>query len=222
MDGVRARAGGTVSAPKAALVGMMPDVVFAHDGLEVVRVGHALAEAACAEWHYSRKCPMDRHRYAFFDGGRLDGVIVFRGAGTNPATVEEWWRRWSERPVELTRIALRPQAERGWPTTKYIRFAVRALREDDPAVDLVYSYSDPRAGHEGTVYLAANFSRFGTSNPRRAYVDERGVMLGTRTIDDRRKRTMDRRRGEVAPIDVPGKHRFGLPLTRSARRALAG
>ena len=140
------------SARKIMDIPVPTDSLFCLDGITVSRQPTAVGRMACEAWHYSGTCPASKTIFGFHEGSRFIGVIAFRHPNSNPTSLRRYWSRQAmgdenARVSELTRIALLPQSERKWQTTKMMRLAIRAFRMFEPDVDAIYTYADPAENH---------------------------------------------------------------------------
>ena len=110
------------------------------------------AMRACEDWHYSHTIAQAGYMFGFWRGEYFDGIIAFRRHQV-ASLLKYWDERLSGHSIELVRIALRAQAERTDPTTRYISMAIKELyRDSEGLFEAVYSYSDSVMGHNGGVY----------------------------------------------------------------------
>ena len=130
-------------------------------GLAIQPLSYQGAQEACAEYHYSGKA-FGNIRFGIWYDGRFDGAILF-GDSNQMIWIAEWWNTRLGKSAELTRIALRPQVEREYPTTQALSLAVRAMRKRG-GLDSLWTYADGEQGHDGTVYRAASWLPCGQSD----------------------------------------------------------
>jgi hypothetical protein len=86
----------------------------------------------------------------------------------------------------------------------------RMLRKE--GVNLILSYADPAAGHEGIIYRATGFKYLGTTSPRK-HVMWKGKKYPDRNIGQTNfpyhlELRAALESGEAQRISVPGKHIF--------------
>ena len=200
------------------------DSLFCLDGITVSRQPTAVGRMACEAWHYSGTCPASKTIFGFHEGSRFIGVIAFRHPNSNPTSLRRYWSRQAmgdenARVSELTRIALLPQSERKWQTTKMMRLAIRAFRMFEPDVDAIYTYADPAENHDGTLYRAAGYTYLGLATGgggKMRYVDNRtGKTIIGRTTGSR---NLMRSGGDYTIVKRPAKHKFILPISRKCKR----
>ena len=188
--------------------------------LEIQVVSHSIARQACERWHYSGSCPSGGPYYGFYRGLMFDGVIAFREHNTN-VVVRYWEGVAGGKCTELSRMALRPQAERP-PTTQYLSLAMNAVRRLG-VYEAVYSYADAMEGHAGTVYRAASFQYAGYSEREStAYIHPDGRRYAARNFLMNYPVEWQQQMMAEGTIAVSGKkHRYVRGLTRHARRRIA-
>lgn len=210
------------------LIPMPLDPLFVHDGVAVSLQPSSVGDDACGFWHYSGTCPPSKTIFGFHEDGRFIGVIAYRHPNANPTSLKRYWEReaMGDDPAvvsELSRIALTPQDERMWPTTKIMRFSHRAIRMFFPELDAIYTYADPGEGHEGVVYKAAGYLYLGRATGgggQMHYVDNR---TGKRVIG----RTMASRDGirsggDYTIVKTEPKHKFLKPISKRCKRYQKG
>ena len=180
------------------------------DDLEIRLVSAKVGRLACRLWHYTHTLPATRHVYGFYRGATFDGIVAFRPNFAHKDT-QGWWRKvfGAEAIAELCRIALRPQSERP-PTTRYISLAVAEMRR--LGYEGIGSYADAGQGHTGGVYRAASWVDLGMSRDSEIYY-ENGRWTHARSFS---------LEGRPYPriFKASHKHRFGIGLTRRARKAV--
>lgn len=186
--------------------------------LRIAFVHYRAAQYACAHWHYSGCMPSGKLvKCGVWEGERFVGVVLFgRGANNNIG------RKYAMQQVEvceLVRIALRDHAT---PVTRIMAVAIRKLLAFCPGVEMIVSYADPKQGHHGGVYQAANWVYAGPS-----YAQPELLFNG----EFMHKRTAFARFGTAAPKAIAErtgarveygprewKHTYLLPLSQRARR----
>ena len=204
------------------VIPMPIDPLFIHDGISVSLQPTAVGKLACEAWHYSGTCPASKTIFGFHEETKFIGVIAFRHPNANPTSLRTYWQReaMGENCVvtELSRIALMPKAERRWPTTKIMRFAVRALKMKIPDVDAIYTYADPGEGHEGTVYKAAGYRYLGRATGGGGKMRYEDINTG-KTVIGRSTAVRDAMRStDYRIIYSEPKHKFLFPVSRRCKR----
>ena len=138
-------------------------------GFRIERVDHATAKEWVEKWHYSGRIPTGKnYLFGLFDGCELYAVAVY-GTGVNPYQAKFLE---VDSVVELKRLA-RSDPKRDYPMTKFISKTVKMLKQEVKFQCLV-SFSDPDAGHEGTLYKAAGFKFAGLTNAEWHLIDKDG------------------------------------------------
>lgn len=129
--------------------------------------------------HYSRACPPGRFWFAAHHAGVLVGAMVFRRPSL-PKTAAAYSVQ-----LELARLVMLDHAGKN-SESRFIGFALRWLARHQDDAQAVISFADPRAGHAGTIYRAANWQYLGREKghgTRRIIVD--GEELHSKTAYDR-------------------------------------
>lgn len=183
---------------------------------------HAAAKYACEAWHYTGRVPVGKAvRVGVWESKRFIGVVVFsrgpsdRLGGPYGLSITE--------VCELSRVALDDHEA---PVTQIVSEALRRLRTHCPGMRLVVSFADPGRGHVGTIYQAGNWTYLGRSAPTRAFVDPDGRVRHERNVSASGFKSMFGRTTLVPPkevcttINLPGKHRYVMPLDRSMRKRI--
>lgn len=186
--------------------------------LLVAPVSVKAARHAVEHWHYSRKMPMPPFVcYGAWESDRYVGAVIFaRGANLNlysPYGLDQ------TQGAELVRVALRDHEA---PVSQVVMAAIKRLRASSPGLRLLVSFADPSHGHHGGIYQAMGWVYAGRSSPEKAYRDKAGRVFHSRVV--RGGYQFGRPSASpknVEPIQIPGKHRYLLPLDRAMRRKIA-
>lgn len=108
------------------------------------------AKWLCENFHYSRTVPPSKYYFTVYEEGELCGVITYgNGANRNGA---KQFNLSQQQALELTRCAFKSHKNY---LSLYISKAHKYLKTQN--IELVYSYSDLRQSHFGTLYKSANF-----------------------------------------------------------------
>jgi hypothetical protein len=179
------------------------------------------AKFAVMRWHYSKAMPKSRLvRIGVWssEGGSFDGSIIY-GRGASVPLYRSMGARMTEM-VELTRVALRPQALRKYPTSKALGVSLRILKRVNPGLGVVVSFADKSGhGHIGTIYQATNWVFLGmTKGTKQFYERETGKTIHSRTVNNWPKN--DPRRIGLELVSMP-KLRYAYPLNEEWRTKLA-
>ncbi len=114
-----------------------------------------------------------------FGGARLLGVAVI---GVGPFNVHRAFRDAETREVVcLSRLWLDDRCGRN-SESRVLGVICRSLRRWQPNIKALVAYSDPGAGHEGTIYRAAGFAYLGTSEAMPLYRLPDGTVHHSRTL----------------------------------------
>lgn len=191
--------------------------------LTVAPVDRKAAGYAVLNWHYSHRLPMGRLvNFGVWENDRYIGVVMF-ARGASPGLGNAYGLTQMQL-CELARVALRDHQA---PVSQVVSAAVEQLKVSSPGLRAIVSFADPYQGHHGGIYQAMNWLYLGTSNPTAMWKAPNGQVLHTRTVaaggyvKQFGKMTKVERRDACERIEVPGKHRYVLPLDRAMRRQLA-
>lgn len=199
--------------------------------LSVAPCSRSAAEHAVLNWHYSQAMPSGRlAHFGVWERDQFIGAVIF-GRGANRRMLQPFGLRQTE-GCELVRVALR---EHQAPVSQIVAEALRHLRKASPGLRLVVSYADPEQGHHGGIYQAGGWIYLGLSATTGEWLLH-GQLVHDRTVSSRisgargpQRRLPGETRQEwlrkwVDPqavrVQVPGKHRYVMPLDRAMRRLL--
>jgi hypothetical protein len=165
-----------------------------HYAVEPIPPG--LARKLVASWHYSGSCPLPVAAIGLWKKvgvfpSSIEGVAVFGNSITRDAITCYSGYAHSD-GLELTRFVLTDACEFN-AETFFLRRALGHLRDLQPDLRVILSYSDPTprtnaagatifAGHIGQVYCASNAHYCGTSNPRTELLCADGRIFASRTL----------------------------------------
>jgi hypothetical protein len=175
-----------------------------------------MAEDKIRSWHYARSIPSGKSHYVAFGT-----AIVVWSLPANFAAAKHFMPGVEDPKVwELSRLwAVDGHAPN--LLTKAISEAVRILKQVEPAVDLVMSYSDPAAGHRGFIYHAASWLEVMRSEEGRAWRHRAGGKILPRRAFHSGAKHLNKAQIEAlgfTQLRLPGKFRFIHPISRRARR----
>ncbi len=193
--------------------------------MTIQRVGASTLRGAMASYHYSGRMPdAVQECFAGYYGTTFAGGIAFGpGAASvrselpelTPQQCRELVRLWS--PDDMPRNT----------ESRLISMALRALQ----GIRLVVSFSDPAAGHVGTIYQATNAVYLGMSGDGTRYVTREGERIHARVAHIYRVRHneySDLSNAAIAEQEgwtaekTTGKHRYAWALgSRADKRILA-
>lgn len=181
---------------------------------------HNAAKFACENWHYSKCVPVGKlFKIGVWEYEKFVGVVLF-GRGATPNLGKPYGMDQTE-CVELVRIAMR---EHDTPVSKVVSVSLKFLKKTNPKIRLVVSFADQSQGHHGGIYQAGNWIYTGQGNPAKFYmINEKlthprsiGAKGLTQNIDGAKK--LDK---SAYVVDVPGKHRYLMPLDKKTRREIS-
>lgn len=181
------------------------------------------ARWAVEHWHYSRTMPVGKMvRFGVWEHGEFVGAVLY-GLGASPHLAGSL----DVAPTaicELVRVALR---EHEHPVTAIVAESLRLLHEHSPRLRVVVSFADPFHGHVGRIYQAGNWLYLGRTGRATAYRDRKGklhhsrVVTGSGYVVQFGRMTKVPKPHELEKVELPGKHRYAMPLDRAMRRKLA-
>lgn len=176
------------------------------------------AKYACENWHYSGCMPSGKTvKIGVWENDTFIGVIIY-SRGATPNLGKPYGLDQSEL-CELTRIAL---TDHETPVTRLMSISRKLLTRKCPGTKLVVSFADPSEDHLGTIYQADNWLYTGTTQSATFYEIDGDVKhprsvvakYGTSSLDNLYRLLGQHR---VAPVEMPGKHRYLYPLDDDIR-----
>jgi hypothetical protein len=133
-------------------------------------VDHAAAKLAVRRWYYREEMPVGKLvRIGVWENKMFCGVVVF-GMGACDALGSPYGLTPFE-CCEMVRVAL---GQHTTPVSRIVSIALRLLKKQSPGVRAVVSFSDPNAGHIGTIYQAMGWTYTGRTAPDKRYIDPKG------------------------------------------------
>ena len=84
--------------------------------------------------------------------------------------------------LELDRLCVHPSYHKKNFVSWILARVVKIMRLDFPEITTLVSFADPEAGHDGTVYKAANWTELGKTSRSFVYVDINGNKLHKKTV----------------------------------------
>jgi hypothetical protein len=180
---------------------------------------HEAATFACKNWHYSKTVPKSKHvNIGVWEDGQFIGcVIIAMGASSHlgaPYGLHHF------QCSELARVALRQHKTE---VSRIISIAVRMFANQSPGIRLIVSYADPFEGHHGGIYQAGGWIYTGVTSPDWAVIDWKGKRHHSRIASESGfksqygRMTRVIRPSEGRKIELPGKHRYLMPLDAAIR-----
>ena len=179
---------------------------------------HESASWACKRWHYSRCTPSPPLvKIGVWEDGAFIGVVLF-SRGAAPRLLSRYGLTQTQ-GCELTRIALTTHRS---SVTRIVRLALGMLSKATPSLRLVVSFADPAQGHVGAIYQAGNWIYTGTSDASKTFYYG-GKKLHRRQVsasgysNQHNKFVPTPLMKDCVAVDVPGKHRYLMPLDSEMR-----
>jgi len=180
---------------------------------------HEAAKYACVNWHYSGCLPAGKLvKVGAWENGKFIGVVLF-GRGATP-NLGRPYNLGQDECVELVRIAL---TKHHTPVSRIASLAMKFLSRSNPKLRLIVSFADQSQGHHGGIYQAGNWVYNGQGDPAKFYMI-RGKLTHPRSIGAKGlvqnihgARQID---PNAAVVDVPGKHRYLMPLDADMRERI--
>lgn len=177
---------------------------------------HEAARYAVETWHYSKAMPVGKMvRLGVWEDQMFVGVLIFSwGANCHMAGV---FGLLMTECAELVRVALDKHKT---PVSRLMSIACKMLCKQSPGLKLLVSYADPYHDHHGGIYQAAGWLYLGTTKPEIRYLHNGRMLMRrgyTGTVFGKPKAKLP---VGAKQIEVPGKHKYVLPLTDSMHQAL--
>lgn len=168
---------------------------------------------SCLYLHYAKTIPSVQVGYACFDDDKFVGCICF-GSGANNNLGNKYGLLQGQ-IMELVRVALIPQSDRAYQTSRYVALAMKLLKHDKPLVKLLVSYADTKQNHKGIIYQATNWLYMGKSYNESAIDPETGEIKHTRSLHSKYGSI----KGFTRVKDKP-KHIYLYPFEKRMRQEL--
>jgi hypothetical protein len=180
---------------------------------------HEAAKYACVNWHYSGCVPKSKlSKVGVWESGKFIGVAIY-GCGATPNLGKPYGLEQNE-CIELVRIAL---TKHQTPVSRIVRIANDWMHNANPGLRLIVSFADTSQGHHGGIYQAGNWVYTGQGSSAKFYMIH-GKLTHPRTLgsaglvqnlDGAKKRDP-----RATVVDVPGKHRYLMPLDAAMRERI--
>ena len=181
---------------------------------------HEAAKYACEHWHYSKQMPMPPLlNIGVWECNKFIGVVVF-SRGASPYLFTKYGIKQTE-GCELTRVAL---TQHKTPVSRIVKIAVMFLKKRNN-LKLIVSFADPQYGHNGGIYQAGNWIYTGITNKKNEYW-HKGKRYHDRQITNKGyamqfgKMTKTLKPSDCIVKNLPGKHRYLMPLTKEMRQKI--
>ncbi len=186
---------------------------------QVSTIEKAMANDMLDRWHY-----LGGLRSYSLAAGHDEGCLVFstlRGRGLKARAKSD-----DVGIIELARMVGAPG--HGWSMSSLMAKAIKVLKQERPDIDIVVTYADPLAGHNGMVYRAASWERCDPTEshgPWPTYIID-GKPVAPRTLYARHGTSamgaMKEIYGDRVVIHVTkAKQRYFKPLTKRGKKWLA-
>lgn len=149
------------------ILALQPWPLFGPMDMRVRAIPHRVARKVCEQKHYLRSYPGGSElAFGIFSGDLLLGVAVL---GVGPKNISSFFQDAQGKEVMcLSRFWLDDRLGRNCES-RALAIILRSLRRHQGTVKAVVAYSDPMAGHNGTIYRAAGFLYLGQSQPTHLY-----------------------------------------------------
>jgi hypothetical protein len=177
---------------------------------------HEAAKYACENWHYSGCVPKSKlSKVGAWENGKFVGVVIF-GCGATPNLGKPYALEQNQ-CIELVRIAL---TKHQTPVSRIVRIANDWMHKANPGLRLIVSFADTSQGHHGGIYQAGNWIYTGRGASARFYMIQ-GKLTHPRTLGlaglIQNLEGAKKRDPRATSVDVPGKHRYLMPLDAEMR-----
>jgi hypothetical protein len=123
----------------------------------------------------------------------------------------------------MVRLALGPHRA---ATSRIVAVALKLLGKQSPGIRAVVSYSDPDAGHVGTVYQAGNWIYLGKTPARKEFYGPDGKQIHSRWVSPAGEKTWRGQKikcprpDECTVKKTPGKHKYVFAMDDAMRDRL--
>jgi hypothetical protein len=182
--------------------------------------------------HYLHSAPSAEFVFAVMLQGKEDGLVVWEelvggalfGGGSNRFLGSPYGLDHSG-ITELVRLFLLDDVKDyvDNAASRVLSLTMKCLRNYTDK-HLALAFSDPVAGHDGTVYRASNWKRIGESSPKKI-ISVDGVDVEDRTVFEilgntkqSTLETVSAQTGmEIAKVEVPGKSRYAYVVSSDRR-----
>ena len=84
--------------------------------------------------------------------------------------------------LELDRLCIHPSYHKKNFASWMLARIARLVKTDFPEITTLVSFADPEAGHDGTIYKAANWTELGKTSRSFVYVDANGDKIHKKTV----------------------------------------
>jgi hypothetical protein len=180
---------------------------------------HEAAKYACENWHYSGCIPKSKlSKVGVWEKNKFVGVVIY-GCGATPNLGRPYGLEQNQ-CIELVRIAL---TQHETPVSRIVRIANEWMYKGNPGLRLIVSFADISQGHHGGIYQAGNWIYTGQGAPARFYMIK-GKLTHPRTLGlaglVQNLSGAKKRDPRATAVDVPGKHRYLMPLDKEMRERI--
>ena len=168
---------GPSSTLRAAL---QSSLYFRPKDLVVKPISHMVARSLCEKHHYLKSYPGGALlNFGVFAHHALLGMAVI---GVGAFNIHRLFRDAEpEEVVCLSRLWIDDRCGKN-SESWVLGIICRSLRRWQTSIKAIVAYSDPAAGHDGTIYRAAGFAYLGTSEPMPLYRLPDGSVHHSRTL----------------------------------------
>lgn len=192
----------------------------------IAGASYQAAKFACLNWHYAKRMPASKlNRFGVWEFGKFIGVVIFGRGSSGVGSLFKTFSLEKYEICELQRIALTSHRTE---VTRIISICLKLLKAKNPGLALVISYADPKVGHKGTIYQAANWIPWGMSAADRSFKFFDGSVRHSRAVSKSGRKNLfgkytkvPRERDAVEITELPPKHRFLYALNDRGNEAIA-
>jgi hypothetical protein len=140
--------------------------------LEIRRISTKLAKEYIYQNHYSHGSHHSPSPcYGLYDEENLVGILMFSVPCSERVRSSMFGSEYKSVVLELHRLHIQDNQEMKNIESWFIAKCLHQLRIDRPDIKCVVSFSDPSAGHKGTIYQATNAHYYGRSSKATFYLD---------------------------------------------------
>lgn len=141
---------------------------------EVKRIPCKMAKEYLIEHHYSHGCHnAPSPCYGLFDGDKLIGALAFATPCSENVRASVFGEEYKSWVIELHRLHVLDGTPKN-TESYFIAKCLKLLKEDNPKIRAVISFSDSTQGHHGIIYQATHFFYCGKTGKATFYLDQDG------------------------------------------------
>jgi len=189
------------------------------DDITMREVNLKLAKKLLTKYHYSHTWPNTSIVLGFYFRSKLLGLISY-GVGANNNLISSICKGVrADEGFELVRLFAFDWAPKNIESFMIAR-SIEYIQENYPKIKILVSFADPKQGHIGTIYQAANWLYTGKSKDD-YFFRVKGKLMHPRTVSNYPKEKRIQLRNPKNRVLIEGKHRYVYFLgSRKQRKSL--